>query len=71
MFYVLTWSYILHVCFAQTCVLDLITCLLTLLSLEMGEGWGGGGGAFLPLKNLNLSYFRTICYMNLTFANFY
>ena len=66
MFYVLTWSYILHVCFAQTCVLDVITCLLTLLSLEMGEE-----GAFLPLTNLNLSYFRTICYMKLTFANFY
>ena len=69
MFYVLTWSYILHVCFAQNSVHDVIICLLTLLSLEMGEG--GGGGAFLPLTNLNLRYFRTICYMNLTFANFY
>ena len=50
MFYVLTWSYILHVCFAQTCVLDVITCLLTLLSLEMGEEGGGGIFAFDKFK---------------------
>ena len=74
--YVLVWLHVLcpYVVIYFTCLFCSKFCTwchyLSINPIKPGNG-GGGGGAFLPLTNLNLSYFRTICYMNLTFANFY